>query len=681
MAILLRYKKIIVGFFSLIVLFGGVFAPVSFGLSENRAVTEKSVVYGEEPPQPRAAKDVSTDYKGLGCSLWDDNFIAKCSAVAALGVYMLSAMIFQAAGYIFDLILFFSVSDETMNQAFVGDAWGRVLSIANILFILVLVVIAISIILDVGAFKSRELIAKVLFIALVINFSLFVSRTVIDAGNITALGFYDAINAPESKIDMTVYGVKVKAVSGGVASSFNPTNLINPESFNSWRAGFADNDFGAFIALAFIFLVGAAISLYAAYIFFMVAFLFVGRVAWLWILMIMSPLAFISWAVPKLGNYWSKWWSKLLSNAFCITVFMFILYIVLIIIGKDFFKSAFVDSSEQDTNFVFFVVVVVMQFMIVIKLLDLSLSKTKDYCSDNGIGDGILKMAKGAVGLAGIATGGALLGAGAKRLGGSLMRGTAGRLAQDGAKLMEGKGMGTSAAGKLTLKTLRNVGDKKFGMKEGYKTRLDSMKKEHETYAKTLSNKKTIKTDEDVLDKEGKPTGEKKMISAQEQYYKKLEKERPVKSWTKAAAVTTAETVAAAATGGASLLLTRPIVGYVRSKRKAGVTAVEDKKKKVEADAKIREQRAEVAKLEQEKKRIEEIRKSAQKEASSLSKKSTMKDAQGNPLERDKTDAEKTADQAAYDKADKDYQEASVKVDEVKDKIKKMQDEKNPPKK
>ena len=59
MAILLRYKKIIVGFFSLIVLFGGVFAPVSFGLSENRAVTEKSVVYGEEPPQPRAAKDVS----------------------------------------------------------------------------------------------------------------------------------------------------------------------------------------------------------------------------------------------------------------------------------------------------------------------------------------------------------------------------------------------------------------------------------------------------------------------------------------------------------------------------------------------------------------------------------------------------------------------------------------------
>ena len=84
----------------------------------------------------------------------------------------------------------------------------------------------------------------------------------------------------------------------------------------------------------FIVLLALTITLYTAYVFLSVAVLFIARVVSLWIAMIFSPLAFISYAVPFDVPFGHKeWWDDLLKNAFLAPIFIFFLYVIVLFTG------------------------------------------------------------------------------------------------------------------------------------------------------------------------------------------------------------------------------------------------------------------------------------------------------------------------------------------------------------
>ena len=70
-----------------------------------------------------------------------------------------------------------------------ANAWGIVRDIVNIFFIVSLVYIGIMTILGIHASENKKMVGMVVLIALVINFSLFTTKIVIDASNIMAKGF------------------------------------------------------------------------------------------------------------------------------------------------------------------------------------------------------------------------------------------------------------------------------------------------------------------------------------------------------------------------------------------------------------------------------------------------------------------------------------------------------------
>jgi hypothetical protein len=78
-----------------------------------------------------------------------------------------------------------------MNQG-IDIVWTAFRDLANILIIGMFVFIAISIILGIKAYGERKMIARVLVVAVLINFSLLFTKIIIDGANFTAYQFYQA---------------------------------------------------------------------------------------------------------------------------------------------------------------------------------------------------------------------------------------------------------------------------------------------------------------------------------------------------------------------------------------------------------------------------------------------------------------------------------------------------------
>lgn len=396
-------------------------------------------------------------------------------------IYIPSTWALSITGSIFNAFLTFSMSREVLNASFVSVAWGALRGIANMLFIFVLVVISISIILDYGKYKSKELIRDVIIIALFVNFSLFAARIVIDAGNIVALGFYDAltIESPKYEPVSNISNIQEKDVSGSLIQFFNPAKMVSPELFNSWKDKNSDSfPFSANSALILVFLMGAALNLYVAYLFFMAGFLFIARVAYLWVIMATGPLAFISYLIPQLQTkVWKQWWEDLIDKSFCIAMFLFWIWLTLMITGSGFLNTLFASSGGEGVGFVRFLVIILLQFMIVVTLLGKSIKHTKKMCDDGGLG----AFAFGLVSAAGTAALGAATGGV-----GIAMRQGVGGWAQRKSEEIKESGGGTTRLGRLGLTTLRNIGGKKFGTEEGYKQRTERVEKEELSYIKSL---------------------------------------------------------------------------------------------------------------------------------------------------------------------------------------------------
>lgn len=255
----------------------------------------------------------------------------------------LGVLILEIAGYLFNYLLNFSVVNFSELYSKVKDAvetgWTVFRDLANILIIGIFTFIAIGTILGLESFNAKKMVAKVLIIAVLINFSLLFTKMIIDASNFTALQFYKAAlgqvaaaGAPVSSTGTTAGAAQSSGISGqfmqaigitGFASAYGQVRAIQEKSDN----GFIGVGFGI---LSFIFLVGAAIVLFYG------CFLLVSRAILLIFLMVTSSLAFASYLIPawETSGYGFKTWKdSLWKSAVFAPLLMLFLWITLLVAG------------------------------------------------------------------------------------------------------------------------------------------------------------------------------------------------------------------------------------------------------------------------------------------------------------------------------------------------------------
>ena len=494
----------------------------SFKLGEDGAfVTSTS----REQNQSLAARDVpeceplTGGWRGiLGC----------ISNIINLFIIVTSWISVTSAEFL-DVLLDISISSETYRQSdFIQQGWGVLRDFANIIFIFVLAFAALSTVLDLGWFDTKKTIKQVIVVALFINFSLFLTNLVVDAGNITARVFYNAVNvedersATDENSDFsTDSGLTRKSLSVAVAEKMQPQKFFSEDIFNS------STDIGYFI---FMQLVIITVNLVIAYTFLSIAFLFVGRIVGLMVAMIASPVAFISTVLPQSftkqmqGFGWSTWLGNLFSLSFMAPVFLFFLYLILTFlnVNENFVSSGVGNSASAAGK----IINLALPIVIILFLLQVAKKTTSDLSGK--IGTTINNWAGTAVGLAaGAATGGAALlargtlGAGASALAKSSFADTlrdakadgnfvTRRLANLGLKSIESGSKGSwdlrqTAAGSQIAKTSGiNFDQKQLGAvglstkdtKGGFEGQKAKIEKEKLEYAESLKSKLS---DDDVL--------------------------------------------------------------------------------------------------------------------------------------------------------------------------------------
>ncbi|MBI5045582.1 MAG: hypothetical protein HZC14_01080 [Candidatus Niyogibacteria bacterium] len=263
--------------------------------------------------------------------------------------YLPAAAVLWLAGQIFNFSLFLSLNSGDLGKEIITMGWGISRDVANLFFIFILLYISIATILRLSGYGAKELLARLVIVALLVNFSLVFSQAVIDASNILALEFYNKI-----KVDKTTT-IKIEGSQGSpqdlsavFMSGFSPQKLFSSQEFEKALKNTGPIDI--LINTVIKFILAATISLMAAFILLAAAGLFVIRTVILWLLMILSPIAFISMILPATRSMASRWWSSLFKQAFFAPAFLFFYYLVAQMIASNFFEKMTVTSGSDVTG-------------------------------------------------------------------------------------------------------------------------------------------------------------------------------------------------------------------------------------------------------------------------------------------------------------------------------------------
>ena len=162
-----------------------------------------------------------------------------------------------------------------------------------------------------------------------------------------------------------------------------------------------------------IIIISGAMFYLVAFTFFVAAFSFMGRMIELWVLLIASPFAFMTFAFPALDKVeyagWHSWSEKLLKTAFMAPIFMFFLYLISKLININVFKTM---VNDENTGWVASILVIVVPTIVNMMLLLKAVSYAKKGAGQAG--EMFSKFGSQVAGLAGglaigAATGGAAL--------------------------------------------------------------------------------------------------------------------------------------------------------------------------------------------------------------------------------------------------------------------------------
>lgn len=257
----------------------------------------------------------------------------------AFAMLTFSSWLLGIAGLFFDFVLTETVKNmaEFVSQIGAIDvAWRVLRDIVNMAFIFILLYIAIATILRIEEYGARRLLARVILIALLINFSLFFTKAVVDVSNVLSAEFINGIEQIGEAQEGTIEGSIVKiATPGGIAGAF-----VEPLRLTTIYGGTGELEARA-SEIQNIFTIGLAGSIFllvAAFILFAGALLLAIRFLVLIFLMVISPLAFVGMILPKTAEYSRQWWSELFKQAIFAPVYMALLLVVAVIVNDPEFQ-------------------------------------------------------------------------------------------------------------------------------------------------------------------------------------------------------------------------------------------------------------------------------------------------------------------------------------------------------
>ena len=234
-------------------------------------------------------------------------------------LFLLVDYIARAIAGLFNDLLVFVMSDDfvvwpytTTDNPVIDAGLSVTVSLVNIIIIFALVVIAGGIMFGLEKYGTKKMLFYLILIALLVNFAPLIVGVIVDAANIAMFFFVE-----EAERSMRSAGDALR----GTTDSHGGINLK--------KAGGDDVVSQSVMAQLTVISMQIFVSLVMAFIFFLFTLLFIFRYIAIWMLTILSPIAFASLAHPLLQGWWRAWWSQLISWSFVGTIGAFFLWLSL----------------------------------------------------------------------------------------------------------------------------------------------------------------------------------------------------------------------------------------------------------------------------------------------------------------------------------------------------------------
>ena len=207
------------------------------------------------------------------------------------------------------------INGQSLGTA-IDETWRLIRDISNLAFIFGFIYTGIRTILDPNDSGYKRFLSKIIIGALLINFSLFFVKVIIDVANFTSIQIYNAMIQGPGKSIATV-----------VVDQLGIITLYSSKSVDSSVWGGGSPSFWFFI-MASIFLV------VTGFVFAASAIMIIIRFVTLVFIMIFSPILFAATVFPQTEKYASELWSKLMSSAFYVPVYLLLTFISISLVGK-----------------------------------------------------------------------------------------------------------------------------------------------------------------------------------------------------------------------------------------------------------------------------------------------------------------------------------------------------------
>lgn len=271
---------------------------------------------------------------------------------------MVLGLAVKIAGCILDWALSPTSFSLIRDNAVINIGWQVTRDFVNMFFILILLIVAFAKVLGISKYQEDKIIVRLVIAAFLINFSKVICGFMIDAANVLTTFF--------------VKGIPNGSIGGNLANALSIQNLFA----TNFAASAKPNNFAILLTLCFINII-LAIS---AAIFLYLAIMLVIRMVYLWILVMLSPLAWFGWILS--GNFnFGDWWNKFWDNLSKAPIAAFGLYLTIQIANTPGGLAAKINAKMPESTSIINTFAnslnMILQYIIIISLLYLTYQSTK----------------------------------------------------------------------------------------------------------------------------------------------------------------------------------------------------------------------------------------------------------------------------------------------------------------
>lgn len=218
----------------------------------------------------------------------------------------------------------------------VQKGFGIMLAIANLGFVLGIIIVAISTIFQSQTYGFKKLLAKLIVAAILVNFSLVIAAPIFGLANSFTQYFLNCTdstvgcNAPQGASAFT----SMNDFAARLAGAFNPQDGLASLDTDAKAIDSNSISLGQGLGkmlvpiLSLLFVAFELISI--EIVLGVLIFMLLVRYVYIAILAILMPFAWLGWAFPAMKNWWSRWWQTFIRWTFFAPVVVLFLYLAMV---------------------------------------------------------------------------------------------------------------------------------------------------------------------------------------------------------------------------------------------------------------------------------------------------------------------------------------------------------------